>query len=580
MWLGDRLLAETAGAVVDVVAARLKTVREERQFRRLWEQTGEVVAGRVEDLVRRRFPSLPEHEQLAAIAAVEETFAAAPLRQDDLYSVFDLDPVELDHYLRRTTPGPRSRAALSGRAERLFDLLLRECCSNAVEVARALPRAEISALTEVLRRQSRIADDLRTVLERLPDRQGAEDFEIDYRQLVANQLDRVEFFGASMLETSRRYPLSVAYLSLMASSTTGEVAASAGARRVEDVLAGSRRLFIRGEAGLGKTTLLQWVAVNCARKSFRDRLADWGGSIPFMIKLRRYSRTDLPRPEQFLDEVGQHIAAEMPTGWVQRQLRSSHAIVLVDGVDEVPEQRRRQVRDWLAQLVSTFGSARYIVTSRPAAVAAQWLRDEQFTAVDLEPMTRQDIPVFIERWHDAMRDQAADPQHRDELSHYENRLIDAVHSSPHLIVLAAYPLLCALLCALHRDRRGHLPGNRMELYEVALHMLLERRDQERNVSASPELTRTDRTLLLQDLAYWLVRNGEAEATVSQAIALIDAKLAGMAQIDASAQEVYRSLLVRTGVLREPAPGQVNFVHKSFQEYLAAKAAVDAEDLGL
>ena len=52
---------------------------------------------------------------------------------------------------------------------------------------------------------------------RLPTRRGVVDFERDYRQLVGNQLDRIEFFGATLPEASRRYPLSIAYLSLSVS---------------------------------------------------------------------------------------------------------------------------------------------------------------------------------------------------------------------------------------------------------------------------------------------------------------------------------------------------------------------------
>jgi hypothetical protein len=44
--------------------------------------------------------------------------------------------------------------------------------------------------------------------------------------------------------------------------------------------------------------------------------------------------------------------------------------------------------------------------------------------------------------------------------------------------------------------------------EAALEMLLVRRDRDRGVElAETPLTRTEKTLLLQDIAFWLVRNG-------------------------------------------------------------------------
>jgi hypothetical protein len=51
--------------------------------------------------------------------------------------------------------------------------------------------------------------------------------------------------------------------------------------------------------------------------------------------------------------------------------------------------------------------------------------------------------------------------------------------------------MCALVCALHRDRRGHLPHSRMELYQAALSMLLVRRDRERSIDVPEGIQLTE-----------------------------------------------------------------------------------------
>lgn len=73
------------------------------------------------------------------------------------------------------------------------------------------------------------------------------------------------------------------------------------------------------------------------------------------------------------------------------------------------------------------------------------------------------------------------------LAAYRAQLLDAVRTKPDLGRLATNPLMCGLICALHRDRRGYLPHGRKELYESALSMLLTRRDRERDM-AVPELS--------------------------------------------------------------------------------------------
>jgi hypothetical protein len=149
----------------------------------------------------------------------------------------------------------------------------------------------------------------------------------------------------------------------------------------------------------------------------------------------------------------------------------------------------------------------------------------------------------------------------------------------HLRKLSGYPLLCALLCALHQDRRATLPSNRMELYEVALQMLLERRDVERKIDMVEGLGRTEKLLLLGDLAYWLIRNGYTDVEVPRALYRIAQRLHHMPQAKASNQNVYRHLLERSGLIREPVEGRVDFIHRTFQEYLAARDAMTTDDVG-
>jgi hypothetical protein len=597
LWLGDHKLANEIGnSFIDHAAARVTGLRQQRQVERIWSHIADLVADRVEPLVESEYRTLPEHERVAAIDAVRDTFAAAALTKRDLFRL-DLDANYLNRHLRSGDPGRIDRAGLSADATALYDRLLQECCLYAIELVHGLPAASAAGFEELLRRERRILDTLAELLTKLASQPGVAEFEGAYRQAVRNRLDRVEFFGASLTGPSRHYPLSVAYLSLTVSGdfprppadpmleSIGRIldtmrdqprSGGVGATRVEDVLASSRRVFVRGQAGIGKTTLLQWIAVRSADNSFGDRVSDWNNTVPFFIPLRRYAQTELPAPAQFLGEVGKNIADGMQPWWVKRLLTDGRAIVLVDGVDELPESRRDAVRRWLHDLIGDFPNARYVVTTRPAATPADWLGADDFTVAELEPMTPADVSVFVHRWHEAMRDQCGDADEREQLTGYENRLLDSITTQRHLRRLAGYPLLCALLCALHRDRHGALPTNRMELYRIALEMLLDRRDRGRKLPTTPELDLDlpQKTLLLRDIAYWLVRNGWTSVSVDRVQQRVAGKLRGMA-VKAPAPAVFRLLLERSGLLREPVEGQIDFVHRSFQEYLAAAEAAAA-----
>ncbi|MEU8631348.1 NACHT domain-containing protein [Amycolatopsis sp. NPDC048633] len=561
LWLGDRPIAADASAkVFDLLEKQVTGLNDRRKLRLLFTNLESRVADRLLPFLDVEFRGLPENERVAAVDAARETFDRAALTDDDLFAT-DLDAAFLYRSLLRTVPGATS--LLSADATELYRRVLRECCAYLVQVTSTLPRFQPGALVEVLRRETEILETVRNVLAALPERRHPDDFAADFRRQVVTALDRMALFGAGLAEATRLYPLSVAYLSL---SVTSDRAAG---DRIEQVLPSTRRILLRGEAGSGKTTLLQWLAVQCASRQLQD--ADgWADLEPFLVRLRRFSQAPLPTPERFLDEVGRHIADEMPPGWVHKRLRKGWAVVLVDGIDELPDERRREVREWLRELVSTFPKARFVVTTRPAAVAPDWLRGEGFTEVRLQPMTPRDVRTFVKRWH------AAVPALEDR----GDALIAAIGARSALRRLAENPLMCALLCALHQEGNGRLPDNRMELYDVALRMLLDSRDIERRIETTVRLSLTEKLVLLRSLAYWLVRNGHTDVPLPDAEARVAAKLRSMGQIDVTPHTVFRHLLDRGGVLREPVPGRIDFVHRTFQEYLAAQAAVEEDDIGI
>ena len=100
-----------------------------------------------------------------------------------------------------------------------------------------------------------------------------------------------------------------------------------------------------------------------------------------------------------------------------------------------------------------------------------------------------------------------------------------------------------MICALNWDRRQRLPDDRMELYRLALEMLLETRDDERAVrSELLHLNRVAKEELLGAIAYWMLRNGYSEAGWGDVESELKTPLQRMTQISASASDVLRNCL--------------------------------------
>jgi hypothetical protein len=602
LWMKDNALAVDGSlSAVDILGGKASDYFQRAKTRRTFEQIAETVAKKAVPFIEREYRGLPDNEKTAAILAVAETFTVARLNDDDLYQN-DLNAGYLEKHLRTYSQEILSRSFLSEAATELYLMLLRESCEYLVQVIKALPSFQPAVLTELLRRSTQILNSLQDALDRLPQQSAnyeQQDPSVAYRRQIINMLDQMELFGASITESSRRYPLSLAYISLWVARekpyrSDSEPSGSAFLQQVErlslqresqkigieSALRGTSRLFIRGEAGSGKTTILKWLAVRVAARDLPTELASWNQHIPFFLPLRRYSESDFPNPIEFVSSVGRHLIDELPKSWVSHCLRRGKALVLIDGVDELPEARREEARRWIRELLASAPQSTFIVTSRPGAATPEWLSTEGFDAYSLQPMDTADIREFVKQWHDSVARQIVEFEVQEELLGYQATLADQVLTQQHLRQIAETPLLCALVCALNRERRGRLPVGRLELYDIAMEMLLERRDAESRISADTRLSLTQKGLILQDVAYWLVRNGWADVGEERLIAHIRTKLSRMPKVEISAEQVFAQLLERSGLIREPSYKRVDFVHKSFQDYLAAREALAVDDIGL
>lgn len=154
------------------------------------------------------------------------------------------------------------------------------------------------------------------------------DFETRYADHLARHHGTLRIFGIDFTARSRvTWPLDSAYYGLevtadrgtgadgwapgrAATDIAGGAAVRTGPLPAERALAGQDRVLLRGVAGSGKSTLVQWLAVGAARQDLGEHLRHLHGLVPYVLPLRTIARQErLPMPAEFLTSVGTPLTA-------------------------------------------------------------------------------------------------------------------------------------------------------------------------------------------------------------------------------------------------------------------------------
>ena len=476
-----------------------------------------------------------------------------------------------------------------------FQRLLLLTCELIIDLFEGLPPWNSNNLMDILGNQEVLLGRCHQIIKKWGDsvqsfsEANRQQFDEDFRREVARRFDELNLFGIDISKEAKRYQLSVAYISLsMEIPESGDQTEGHDSYPVEEVLSQHPRVVILGDAGQGKTTLMQWLTVMCSRQTFPNTLKLWNSKIPFLIKLRTVLDRELPPVGEFTSLMANEILTDSDKHlhWEHQILTEGRAVVMVDGFDEVPEERRKSVTEWLSNLCAEYPKNRFILTSRPSSYKKEYsMVDHGFKLVKLQPMTPVAMREFVLHWHRAIS-LVINPVDPEYLNDEAEKLLDELKQKKSLRLLVTNPLLCGVICALHHDRHGYLPNNRTEIYEATCQMLLERRDLERKVTeqdiALKSLSYTDKRIFLNDVAQWMMLNSKTIIHKKQLLKLFKNKinyLPNLREKGLSEGPLLEYFLERSGLLQQIGTHEIHFAHRTFQEYMAAKDFVDKDSMG-
>ena len=279
---------------------------------------------------------------------------------------------------------------------------------------------------------------------------------------------------------------------------------------------------------------------------------------------------------------------------LKARLRTGDALVMFDGLDEVPQagERRKRLLKCIEGFTRSYADARILVTCRPYAYQDRHWRLADFVESELSVFHRGQIIRFVKQWYDKS------PEFEEEVAKKRvHKLLTAIFNSDSLLELAERPLLLSLIAYLHANRH-ELPERKADLYERLLELLVNEWEKARFKTEDAD---TARELMQHSLAEFLEIGQDAirlvlERLAFEAHAQQDAQQKETADISAkdlthqlfcasqrNAQrengkeselgQLYEYLRDRVGILYQrggsDADAIYTFPHRSFQEYLAA-----------
>jgi hypothetical protein len=318
---------------------------------------------------------------------------------------------------------------------------------------------------------------------------------------------------------------------------------------------------VYGMPGSGKSTLLRSTAM---RMSHTIRP---GAPIPILIVLSHHTAQIVENPAIDLAEVAASARwldrDGVPVHEIRRWLAKGRCVIMLDGLDEVPEQHRAAVMLWAEQQHGGYEQCNLVVTSRELG-----FESARFDAADLVlevcPLTRDQIDLFIENCYRAFR-MSGDVDGTAAAAE-ESVLLAGLRADPALYDLASTPLLLQLMVYVHRYSDDGLPASRGELYERMIQMLLhERRSRLKLSVPANRLELGPKQRIVQRLALEQMIWQQVQFDPLPQIAI----LVEAFEIGVSAQGMLRDLR-ENGLLSRLDSDTYVFAHLSFQEYLAAK----------
>jgi hypothetical protein len=343
-------------------------------------------------------------------------------------------------------------------------------------------------------------------------------------------------------------------------------------------ISSARRNVIIGAPGSGKSTFLEWLQLKVASVEQELVLAE-KQAIPLLLRVRQLDPHNLPTGPALIEKAtaSRDRANLMPSGWIERQMKSGRVLLMLDGLDETePELRDGCILPWLHKLCLDYPNCGYLVSSRPVGYPVGALRSPGFVECDLLDFGTDEIGEYTRHWCTAIRLARNEPEEeaRREGEVEGIQILESFKGHPHISNLARNPLMLSAVCLVNYFEGGQLPRDRAVLYRLCVEGLLHHWDHRRGIRS--EFTLNEKLRVCREVALAMQSDDRAEYEADKLCEIFEEVL----NDEGASRKLLEHVRYRTGLLLERRPGVFAFAHLTFQEYLAARSVYEGNLLGI
>ncbi len=169
---------------------------------------------------------------------------------------------------------------------------------------------------------------------------------------------------------------------------------------IPQALSGGSHLTIIGHPGTGKTVALAHLATLAAKRD--PQLGELSEAVPYLLHIADLN-LPIKNPDSPLDPIIDIIAdnaslfdAPRLPGFARHTFQSGRALLLLDGLDELPPEELKQVVEYLRQVLKIYPKARIVTTGCPEYLGD--LLDLGFAALTLMTWNPRQQERFLEKW--------------------------------------------------------------------------------------------------------------------------------------------------------------------------------------